>query len=175
MNLALYYLNYSHLSEYSSEYFLYLLFIKPIQKFLVWEVIAIDSSISNGYLSLAGGLIGSKSSKKPKRSKRHCVKRLTLINSVITTIKRCMAVLSSNFVNDVKQGVIAAIWAVVTARSLVIQPRSLKPTSRTITRTTTTRNPTRIAVGLNHGTSIRHCTSIGDSREISPLIGKRKT
>ena len=36
-------------------------FIKPIQKFLVWEVIAMIPALVMGGLSLAGGLASSKS------------------------------------------------------------------------------------------------------------------
>ena len=66
MNLAFALPAQFHLSEHSSEYFLYLFFIKYPSNLGMGGYYMIPALVMGG-LSLAGGLIGSKSSKKPKK------------------------------------------------------------------------------------------------------------
>ena len=92
------------------------------------------AAVAVGGMSL-GGLSSSKSSKSPKEANAIARETLNFNKQRYNDYKKMYGGLEQQLVNDANKGVVADLGG-VTAR-LVIQPRSLKPTSRTITRTTT--------------------------------------
>ena len=140
---------------------------------MVWEVIAMIPALVMGGLSLAGGLIGSKSSKSPKEANAIARETLNFNKQRYNDYKKMYGGLEQQLVNDANKGVVADLGG-VTARAIgdtATQFKTNKPHNYAHNNAWVL---TRTVAVLNQCASIRHGTGIGDGRQHSLLTEKRK-